>query len=106
MLKHGMCVRPLALGVSVTGSTDFGAELRRRRQAAGVSLNQLAALVHYSKSHLSKVESGRQQPRPEFARVCDAALNAGGALVAVATDTARGGRAERHNRDFGPPSGI
>lgn len=61
----------------------FGPELRRRRLAAGLTLDGLAALVHYSKSHLSKVETGRQRPSPELARLCDAALGAEGALAGI-----------------------
>ncbi|NBH03695.1 helix-turn-helix transcriptional regulator, partial [Amycolatopsis sp. SID8362] len=36
----------------------FGAELRRLRHAAGLSLTELADRVHYSKGYLSKVETG------------------------------------------------
>jgi tetratricopeptide (TPR) repeat protein len=63
---------------------DFGADLRRRRQLAGVSLSQFAVLVHYSKGYLSKIESGSQAVQPAFARLCDAALNANGELIALA----------------------
>lgn len=61
----------------------FGPELRRRRLAAGMTLDGLAARVHYSKAQLSKVETGRQRPTPELARLCDGALGAGGALAAL-----------------------
>ncbi|MEU6665031.1 helix-turn-helix transcriptional regulator [Streptomyces sp. NPDC046727] len=70
-------------------STDFGEELRRRRLNAGLSLTALSAAVHYSKAHLSKVERGIKAPSRDLARLCDAALKAGGALIAlVATPTA------------------
>ncbi|MFG1904925.1 helix-turn-helix domain-containing protein [Micromonospora carbonacea] len=39
---------------------DFGTELRRRREEAGLSLIDLAQRVRYSKSHLSS----DQQPGP------------------------------------------
>jgi len=61
----------------------FGAELRRLRMEAGLSLPQLAALVHYSKGYLSKIETGRKPALPDLARRCDTALNAGGALAAL-----------------------
>jgi transcriptional regulator with XRE-family HTH domain len=67
----------------------FGPELRKRRMAAGVSLAGLAALVHYSKGYLSKIENGQRQPTRALARQCDTALNTGGALsglVESATD--------------------
>ncbi|MEV8629300.1 helix-turn-helix transcriptional regulator [Streptomyces sp. NPDC051079] len=61
----------------------FGPELRRRRLAAGMTLDGLAARVHYSKGQLSKVETGRQQPTPELARLCDGAVGAAGELAAL-----------------------
>jgi len=60
----------------------FGAELRRRRQEAGLSLSELATLVQYSKSHLSKVERGKR-PSLQLARACDRALDAQGALESL-----------------------
>lgn len=61
----------------------FGAELRRRRVEAGISLDGLARRVHYSKGHLSKVESGQKRPSDGLARLCDAELDAQGALIAL-----------------------
>ncbi len=63
--------------------TRFGPELRGMRLAAGMTLESLAQRVHFSKGHLSKVERGQQRPSPELARLCDAALEAGGALVSL-----------------------
>ena len=65
-------------------STAFGEELRRRRLEAGRSLTALSAAVHYSKAQLSKVERGIKAPSRDLARLCDTALRAGGALVALA----------------------
>ena len=62
----------------------FGSELRQRREAAGLSLAELAGRVHFSRGHLSKIENGRKAPTQTLARICDAALGAGGALVALA----------------------
>ncbi|CAM4077810.1 helix-turn-helix transcriptional regulator [Kibdelosporangium persicum] len=67
----------------------FGAELRRRRTAAGLSLAEFARRVHYSKGYLGKIETGDKPPGADLARRCDAVLDAGGrlvALVAVATN--------------------
>ncbi|MGA8116391.1 MAG: helix-turn-helix transcriptional regulator, partial [Actinocatenispora sp.] len=69
----------------------FGAELRRRRKAGGYTLRSFATLAHVSYAHLSKLETGKQPPTPEVARVVDAALDADGALVALAAE----GRAAR-----------
>jgi transcriptional regulator with XRE-family HTH domain len=69
----------------------FGEELRRRRMAAGLSLRDLAALVHYTRGHLSKVETGHAWASPELGRLCDAVLNADGALIALTQSVATGG---------------
>ncbi|WP_173053095.1 helix-turn-helix domain-containing protein [Phytohabitans houttuyneae] len=61
--------------------TTFGVELRRRRLAAGLSLSDLAALVHYSRSHLSRVETSGKPPSLSLARRCDTELGADGALT-------------------------
>ncbi|MFF6792880.1 helix-turn-helix domain-containing protein [Streptomyces filamentosus] len=63
--------------------SGFGPELRRRRLTAGMTLEGLAARVHYSKGQLSKVETGVQRPTVELARLCDAALGADGALTGL-----------------------
>lgn len=60
--------------------TLVGAELRRLRLAAGLSLSELARLVHYSKGYLSKIETGRKPVSVDLARRCDTALGSGGRL--------------------------
>lgn len=62
-------------------SPPFGVELRRRRVAAGLSLGELGKQVHYSKGHLSKVESGQKLASVALGRLCDAALEAHGDLL-------------------------
>lgn len=62
---------------------SFGPELRRLRVAADLSLTRLAGLLHYSKGHLSKVETGLKRPTPELAQRCDVLLCAQGALAAL-----------------------
>jgi hypothetical protein len=63
----------------------FGEELRRKRVTAGLSLAQLAQMVHYSKAQLSKVERGIKAPGRDLARLCDAALDANGELASLAS---------------------
>jgi transcriptional regulator with XRE-family HTH domain len=63
----------------------FGEELRRKRLTAGLSLTQLAHIVHYSKAQLSKVERGIKTPGRDLARLCDAALAANGELASLAS---------------------
>lgn len=68
------------------GRSTFGSELRRRRQLAGLSLAQLAVLIHYSKGYLSKIESGDKSANLTLAKLCDAALAADGTLIALVTE--------------------
>jgi transcriptional regulator with XRE-family HTH domain len=75
---------------------SFGAELRRRRLAAGLTLTQLGRRLNYSKGHLSKIERGQKVPPEELARRCDAELNADGRLSALAP-----GRRQRSRGDSG-----
>jgi transcriptional regulator with XRE-family HTH domain len=65
------------------GPGTFAVCLRERRLAAGFSLSELSAEVHYSKSELSKIENGTRRPTTEFARRCDVILGARGELAAL-----------------------
>lgn len=81
---------------------DFGPELRRLRTASGMSLAQLARKVHCSREYLSKIERGIGTPSDRLARLCDAKLGAGGALVALLDRPARDSAEEPGS---GPASG-
>jgi hypothetical protein len=63
----------------------FGEELRKKRLTAGLSLAQLAQMVHYSKGQLSKVERGIKAPSRDLARLCDTVLEAKGQLTSLAS---------------------
>jgi len=76
---------------------SFGGELRRLREQRGLSLNKFATLVHYDPGYLSKVENGRKPPSALLAARCDAELDAGGALSALAS--AARTRTPRHRAD-------
>ena len=71
---------------------SFGEELRRRRLMADFSLSDLARRVHYSKAQLSKVERGVKAPSMELVRLCDAALEADGQLIALLSRSVPGGQ--------------
>src|SRR5262245_901093 len=79
---RGNAVKGGCLQMSEQPAT-FGAELRRRRTAAGLSLAEFAKRVHYSKGYLGKIETGEKPPGADLARRCDAVLDAGGHLVAL-----------------------
>ncbi|ADJ43383.1 XRE family transcriptional regulator [Amycolatopsis mediterranei S699] len=69
--------------------SDFGAELRRRRTSAGMSLTGLAASVHFTKGYLSKVENGKARVNRDLAQAVDRALDARGELLALVPDRVR-----------------
>jgi transcriptional regulator with XRE-family HTH domain len=56
----------------------FGAELRRRRTAAGMSQDQLGQAITYSAALVGRIEVGERMPSPDLARRCDDALATGG----------------------------
>lgn len=66
---------------------EFGAELRRRREAAGLSLTEFAASTHFTKGYLSKIETGQARPNRTLAGICDRSLDAGGRLLALVPET-------------------
>jgi transcriptional regulator with XRE-family HTH domain len=70
--------RERELDASLSPLAFFGAEVRRARTAAGMSLADLGALVPCDKSTVSRVESGLLVPDEAFARACDAAFPAAG----------------------------
>jgi Helix-turn-helix domain len=61
---------------------EFGRQLRQSRQAAALSLRQLAARVGYDHSYLSQVERGRRPGSAHLAQLCDRELGTGTALTA------------------------
>ena len=56
----------------------FGAELRRRRLAAGMSQDQLGQAITYSAALVGRIEVGERMPSPDLAQRCDDALDTGG----------------------------
>lgn len=58
----------------------FGAELRRWRDRAGLSMAELGTRIQYDPSLVGRVERAQQVPSEAFAVSCDRALDTGGAL--------------------------
>ncbi|NED36479.1 helix-turn-helix transcriptional regulator [Streptomyces sp. SID8499] len=58
----------------------YGFELRRLREAAGLTQRQLGDIVNYTASLVGQIETARKLPTPEFSQRVDAALNTGGVL--------------------------
>ncbi|MFF8727610.1 helix-turn-helix domain-containing protein [Streptomyces sp. NPDC015171] len=59
----------------------YGFELRRHREAAGLTQRQLGDIVNYTGSLVGQVETARKLPTPEFSERVDAALGTGGLLT-------------------------
>src|SRR5687767_10564294 len=59
----------------------FGLELRRWRTDRGLTQRDLAVRVRYSRETIAAVEQARRYGSQELAERCDAALEAGGALI-------------------------
>lgn len=61
-----------------TGRGLYGAELRRVRTEAGLSLAQLADALRYSKTHLGNIETADRVPPPRFSEMIDRHFGTGG----------------------------
>jgi hypothetical protein len=59
----------------------LGRQLAAHRQAAGYGQHELAPLVHYSRSSLANVETGRQKATRRFWQDCDKLLDSAGTLT-------------------------
>ncbi|CAL9435967.1 MULTISPECIES: helix-turn-helix domain-containing protein [Streptomyces] len=56
----------------------YGYELRRHREAAGLTQRQLGDIVNYTGSLVGQIETARKLPTPEFSERVDAALGTDG----------------------------
>lgn len=58
----------------------YGSELRRYRETAGLTQNQLGDALNYTGSLIGQIETARKVPTLAFSRRVDATLGTGGAL--------------------------
>ncbi|WP_327323302.1 helix-turn-helix transcriptional regulator [Streptomyces sp. NBC_01210] len=58
----------------------YGYELRRYREAAGLTQKQLGEIINYTGSLVGQIETARKLPTAEFSERVDAALGTGGML--------------------------
>ncbi|MFE7230059.1 helix-turn-helix domain-containing protein [Streptomyces sp. NPDC057596] len=58
----------------------YGFELRRLREAAGLTQRQLGDIINYTGSLVGQIETARKLPTPEFSERVDAALGTDGLL--------------------------
>ncbi|GAA3821231.1 helix-turn-helix transcriptional regulator [Streptomyces coacervatus] len=59
----------------------YGYELRRYREAAGLTQRQLGDIVNYTGSMIGQIETARKLPTLDFSQRADVALGTGGALT-------------------------
>ncbi|WP_406460202.1 helix-turn-helix domain-containing protein [Streptomyces sp. NBC_01622] len=59
----------------------YGFELRRYREAAGLTQRELGKIVNYTGSLIGQIETARKLPTLEFSRRVDAALDTDGLLT-------------------------
>ncbi|WP_369186909.1 Scr1 family TA system antitoxin-like transcriptional regulator [Streptomyces sp. R08] len=59
----------------------YGYELRRYREAAGLTQRQLGVVINYTGSMIGQIETAKKLPTLEFSRAVDAALDTGGLLT-------------------------
>ncbi|WP_327118959.1 helix-turn-helix domain-containing protein [Nocardia sp. NBC_01730] len=79
-----MGVAPHRFDPRETAEALFGAELRARRKAAGLSLRQLAPLLLVSHDLLARIEKAERRPQPDFIDRVDHVLGADGDLRQLA----------------------
>jgi transcriptional regulator with XRE-family HTH domain len=60
-----------------TGRSLYAKELRRAREALGMTRDQLAAAINFSRSLIEKVEAGTVPPSPEFTAAVSRVLRDG-----------------------------
>jgi transcriptional regulator with XRE-family HTH domain len=65
---------------------DLGRQLAARREAAGLTQQDLALLIHYGRSTIANVETGRQTCSRMFWERCDAAVEADNILIRAYED--------------------
>ncbi|MEU8183373.1 helix-turn-helix transcriptional regulator [Micromonospora sp. NPDC049047] len=58
-------------------------QLRRARQARGLSQEELGKLVNYSSSYVSAVETGQNPVKPDYVARVDSTLDTGGLFVGM-----------------------
>lgn len=74
--------RPLnPLNPDASHAARLGAELRERRQAQGLTLEGLGALIGFSPQHISEVERANAPASATFVAECDRALMTRGGLL-------------------------
>ncbi|MFG3621290.1 multiprotein-bridging factor 1 family protein [Nocardia sp. NPDC047654] len=99
-----MGLAPRSFEPRATAETLFGAELRARRVAAGLSLRQLAPLVLVSHDLLARIEKAERRPQPDLVDRLDAVLKTGGRLSRLAAPFTESARLSTRRIELEPDS--
>lgn len=70
--------KPKTIDPSQSTRAMYGAELRHRRERAGMSQEDLGAAMFITGAHVGMLEVGTRRMQPEFAKLADEVLGAGG----------------------------
>jgi transcriptional regulator with XRE-family HTH domain len=81
---------------TASSAARLGAEIRSIRQRRGLTQQQLARQIGFSPAHLSAVELAEAPASEQFVVACDAALEAGGVLLALLPAAVYERASERH----------
>ncbi|WP_414169424.1 helix-turn-helix domain-containing protein [Streptoverticillium reticulum] len=76
----------------------FGAELRRHREQGGLSLEGLAKVIRYSRSHLARIEAAESMPPLGLAEVLDAQFGTGKLFTALYKIALREAHPDKYRR--------
>ncbi|MFG3286531.1 Scr1 family TA system antitoxin-like transcriptional regulator [Streptomyces sp. NPDC048111] len=68
----------MAIEDNPVSRTKYGEELRARREAAGLTQEELSQRAVMSRTHIAHIEAGRRRPDVSDARRLDSVLGAGG----------------------------
>ncbi len=71
------------LDPSSSQEARLGAAIRRRREQHGITQEQLAEAIGFSRPHLALVELGRAHASEELVRRCDEVLEADGSILLI-----------------------
>lgn len=89
---------PNPLDPNASRAARLGAEIRSHRQAQGLTLEALAALIGFSAQHISEAERAKAPVSEPFVAACDHALDAGGSLLKLLPAVVYDRATERHER--------
>ncbi|WP_432097562.1 helix-turn-helix domain-containing protein [Streptomyces sp. bgisy100] len=101
-----MAPRPRELTPDRSARDLYGAEVRRLRVAADMSLARLAEVLKYSKSHLARIETADAMPPPGLSETLDAAFGTDGHLLRLYGLARREAHPDKYRRYMDCESGA